>query len=100
MDIQVIEAAVKKSSGKHINYALSTLKNWAAEGKTTMEQVSPLPKVAPFRKQDRSYKSEIPIVQPEQETQLSEEEFAEYIKMAEQMAAASKEGSHGNKEPA
>lgn len=88
----VIEIAIKKAQDKHINYAINTLKNWAAEGKTTIDQVNPPPKVAQFK--SRSSKPDMEVVSNDTDTQLSEEEYAEYMKLAQQMKAA-KEANNG-----
>lgn len=97
VDIEVIEAAIKKSSDKHINYAVNTLKNWLAEGKTTLEQINPAPRVTPFK--GRPEKKEIPIVERTIETQISDEEFEEMLALAKKMNG-SEEKDHGKKETA
>jgi hypothetical protein len=82
--IEVIEAAIKKSSNKHINYAINTLKNWLSEGKTTIEQINPPTKVAPFK--GKTDKPHIPIVESTADAQpVSEEEMAELMKLVDQM---------------
>lgn len=41
MDFEVMEDTIKRSSGKHINYLLKTLKNLMSEGKTKKESLAP-----------------------------------------------------------
>jgi len=99
VDIEVIEAAIKKSSDKHINYAINTLNNWLAEGKTTLQQINPTPKVRPFK--GKSEKPNIPIVQSCNDVNdVSDEEFAEMLALAEKMKEESEEREHGKKETA
>jgi hypothetical protein len=45
VEIEVIEHALKKSFQKHINFAIKIINDWIVEGKTTIEQVNPKPKV-------------------------------------------------------
>lgn len=44
VDIEVIEAAIKKGTKKHINYTVNTLQGMARDGITKKEQVLPKPK--------------------------------------------------------
>lgn len=53
VDIEVIEAAIKKGSKKHVNYAINTLTEWTSEGKTRKEDVIPKPQAG-----DRNEKSQ------------------------------------------
>lgn len=92
VNIEVLEAAIKKSSNKHINYAINTLKNWLSEGKTTLDQINPPTKVSPFK--GKTDKPHIPIVESTSDAQPpSEEELAELMKLAEQMKSSKKESA-------
>lgn len=41
VDTEVIIAAIKIAQNKHVNYAINTLTEWIAEGKTTLESINP-----------------------------------------------------------
>lgn len=94
----VIEKAVKKAQDKHINYAINTLKGWVSEGKTTLEQVSPPPKVTPFKGRAHD-KPEMAIVEQAATTETTPEEMNELMRLAQMMKGASHEKEH-DKEPA
>jgi len=95
VEIGVIEAAIKKATGKHVNYALRTLEGWAAEGKTKTADVMPPPKVGERKQQSsggRAGKPELPIIQNDPQTGVSDDQFAEYMRLAEERKAR-KEGA-------
>ncbi len=96
VEIGVIEAAIKKATGKHVNYALKTLKGWAAEGKTKTADVLPAPRVGERKQQSsgvRAGKPELPIIQNDpSQTGVSDDQFAEYMRLAEERKAR-KEGA-------
>lgn len=98
VDIEVIEAAIKKSSSKHINYAINTLKNWAAEGKTTLEQINPPAKVAPFK--GRSDKPYIPIVEQQPVKEVPEDVYSEALALANKLKADREAKERVNRETA
>lgn len=95
VEFGLIEAAIKKSSKKHVNYALNTLSSLAAEGKTKLSDFMPSTKVGEKEKGSggggyRGNKPAIPIVQnPAESAKVSDEEFAEYLRIAEERKAAS-----------
>lgn len=74
VDIEVIEAAIKKSQDKHVNYAKSTLEGFVEEGITTKEHLLPKP---PDRKHghSNSRKQSLPIISNNDDEKVSEEEY-------------------------
>lgn len=98
VDTEVIETAIKKAAGKHINYAVNTLQGWVSEGKTKLAQIMPKPSPGTYKGQS-SGKPQIEVVQPNAGQTISEEEYANLIKLAEEMGAR-KRGKKEEREPA
>jgi hypothetical protein len=79
VDLEVIEAAIKKGQGKHINYTLKTLKGMVTDGITKKEHVHPTPQpgqapsnVTPIGR--KGGKPQIQIV-PKEEKVMTDEEI-------------------------
>lgn len=76
VEIEVIEAAIKKAQDKHVNYAENTLKGWIKDGKTTKESL--IPKVPSGGNRARStnkpklevYKADSADLTPEEKAEL------------------------------
>jgi hypothetical protein len=87
MEFSVIEAAIKKAQGKHVNYAINTIEGWKSEGKTTLKAI--LPKVQKPDKQGTSGKPKLPVYRPSTPSEpLTPEEEAEFEKLVEQLEGA------------
>ncbi|GKU79812.1 DUF4373 domain-containing protein [Paenibacillus sp. L3-i20] len=85
VDIEVIEAAIKKGSDKSIKYAINTLKGFISEGKTKKEHIYEKP-VQGTSYQGRSGKQHIPIVSENSTSEkVSDEEMEELIKLARKL---------------
>jgi hypothetical protein len=89
VDVEVIETAIKKGSGKaSIQYAISTLKGFVSDGKTKKEHVIERPvvqkKSSPFQSgYGKSGKPHIPIVSEEVKNDpISPEKLEELRKLA------------------
>ncbi len=95
---EVIETAIKKAAGKHVNYAVNTLQGWVSEGKTKLSQVMPKPSPGTYTA-PKGGKPQIEVIQPSTEQTVSEEEFANLIKFAEEMEARNR-GKKEEREPA
>ncbi len=98
VETEVIEAAIKKASGKHVNYAVNTLQGWVSEGKTTLSQIMPKPSPGTY-KGLKNEKPQIEVIQPSTEQTVSEDEFAKLIQLAEEMEARNR-GKKEEREPA
>lgn len=96
----VIEIALKKAAGKHINFALKILRDNVAEGKTTVALVNPAPTVGTY-KAPRNHKPDIQIVQNNpDEPGVSDEEMAKLIEMAKEMEAKKEAAERAKRESA
>jgi hypothetical protein len=85
VDIEVIETAIKKSEGKHINYAIKILKGMVEEGITTKEQVKHKPPdKTKFKKLGTSGKPKIPIVSSQPKS-VSDEEYQRILDKANRL---------------
>lgn len=99
VDVEVIEAAIKKGAGKQsIKYSISTLKGLISEGITKKEQLYSKPEVgqAPNKVTDFSRgrgKPNIPIVSDGPSQAVSAEELEELRKLARKL-----NGDNGEKE--
>ncbi|MEJ8306638.1 DNA replication protein DnaD [Saccharibacillus sacchari] len=95
----VIEASVKKSSGKHVNYAIKTLEGWAAEGKTRTVDVMPAPNVGERQRKTggagRSDKPTLPIISNNAAEAPTDEEFEARIRAAEARRADKQTSARG-----
>lgn len=98
VDTEVIETAIKKAAGKHINYAVNTLQGWVSEGKTKLSQIMPKPSPGTYTA-PKGGKPQIEVIQPSTEQTVSEDEFAKLIKLAEEMEARNR-GKKEEREPA
>lgn len=98
VETEVIETAIKKAAGKHINYAINTLQGWISEGKTKLEQILPKPSPGTYKGQS-SGKPQIEVIQPSTVQTISDEEYANLIRLAEEMGAR-KHGKKEEREPA
>lgn len=91
VEIGVIELAVKKSEGNHINYAVTILEGWITEGKTTVAALAPKRGTKKQQSDDghnRSGKPIMPIVSSTVgESTVTDEQFAEMVKLAERTQA-------------
>ena len=85
MELKVIEYAIGSSEGKTGKYATTILQRLASEGKTTIEQVKPAPKVTQIDFKRTSDKPKIPIAQSDTTPTISEEEFEEMIRYAQEI---------------
>jgi hypothetical protein len=101
VETEVIETAIKKAAGKHINYAINTLQGWISEGKTKLEQILPKPSPGVYKPQSSrpNGKPQIEVVQPNTGQAISDEEYANLIRLAEEMGAR-KRGKKEEREPA
>lgn len=50
VEIEVIEAAIKKGQKKHVQYTITTLENWVKEGKVRKEHILPKPEPGVYEK--------------------------------------------------
>ncbi|MGG3454221.1 DnaD domain-containing protein [Paenibacillus rhizolycopersici] len=98
VETEVIETAIKKAAGKHINYAVNTLQGWVTEGKTKLSQIMPKPSPGTYTA-PKGGKPQIEVIQPSTEQTVSEEEFANLIKLAEELEARNR-GKKEEREPA
>lgn len=81
LETEVIEAAIKKGQDKHVNYVTNTLEGMRKDG-VTKESLFSKTKVTPIH---RSSKPHIPIVQPTEHEEMSEEERRELLELAKQL---------------
>lgn len=84
MDMKVIEHCIGKSEGKSGSYAVSILQRLAKEGKTTIEQVRPAPKVTKIDYK-RSGKPDIDVAHTDSSQVVSDAEFEEMMRMAQEI---------------
>lgn len=81
VDIEVILAAIKKGSGKHINYTVNTLKGFVTEGITKKEQLYSKPKVGEYQQsaisdKTKSGKPRLEVVEGGPSKKMTDEERA------------------------
>ena len=92
VDVEVIELALKAAEKKHVNYFVSTINGWIAEGKTTAALVNPIPEKGEYKgtasRPSRGYSSKpsMPVVQSQgQAPVVSDEERKKMRELARRL---------------
>jgi hypothetical protein len=100
VDLEVISTAIKKSEGKHINYAKSTLEGMMSEGISKAEHL-PKPKlpnnVTHFKRKGYSGKEKLDIIEASTEPtpDLTQEELDEIKNLSKQLEELDKRDNTG-----
>lgn len=86
VDMEVIEAAIKKAGGKSVPYAVSIIKDWVEEGKTTKDSLKPVRSSRNILTYQRGTKPQLAIVSVDREdSPIPGEELNELLKLARKL---------------